>query len=300
MSRRLLIRSLAQRAAAPATPCTEAAPKFVNLPAEQQQQIDAYLDILLEWNKKLNLISRAVTEKSEAYSRHVDDSLALLPAIDRCLAQQRQYLEQHPPRADAEQQQWQPRRNSRGSNSSSSDARPYKATATGGPRVVDVGSGAGLPGIILAIVRPEWEVTLLDSLQKRCKFTQAAVEAAGLTNVRVHCARAELAGRDPALRDQYDLAVARAVAELRVLAELCLPLVRTGGHWVAAKGAAPQDEVAGAKTAVIKVGGKLLGLEEVDSEGPEGPRTAVLVRKACPTPHQYPREPGVPGRKPLC
>jgi hypothetical protein len=75
------------------------------------------------------------------------------------------------------------------------------------------------------------------------------------------------AGREPALRDQYDLAVARAVAELRVLAELCLPLVRTGGHWVAAKGAAPQDEVAGAKTAVIKVGGKLLGLEEVDSGG---------------------------------
>jgi 16S rRNA G527 N7-methylase RsmG len=99
---------------------------------------------------------------------------------------------------------------------------------------------------------------------------------------------------------QYDLAVARAVAETRVLAELCLPLVRPPlGIWVAAKGAAPDAEVRAAGNALAKVGGRLLGVELVESWAPEGQRTAVVVAKARPTPAKYPRAPGTPGRKPL-
>lgn len=106
------------------------------------------------------------------------------------------------------------------------------------------------------------------------------MEAAGLTNVRVLWARAEDAGQAPALRQAHDLAIARAVAELRVLAELCLPLVRRGGHWVAAKGPSPADEVAAAGPAIGRLGGRLLGVHEVDSGGRWGcsaQRRAVLL-----------------------
>ena len=143
------------------------------------------------------------------------------------------------------------------------------------------------------------------------------------------------AGQSPALRQRHDLAIARAVAELRVLAELCLPLVRVGGHWVAAKGAGPGGEVAAAAGALGRLGGKLAAVEEVDSgagevvrvvlgavtglrscsnfrtaacccpccaaraESADGRRTAVVVLKAKSTPDLYPRKPGVPGKKPL-
>lgn len=107
------------------------------------------------------------------------------------------------------------------------------------------------------------------------------------------------AGQSPALRQTHDVAIARAVCEMRVLAELCLPLVRVGGHWVAAKGAAPTTELAAAQTAIARLGGKVVDVEEVDSESPEGRRTAIVVAKPKATPAQYPRKPGMPSKKPL-
>ncbi|PSC68202.1 calcium-translocating P-type PMCA-type [Micractinium conductrix] len=286
-----------------------AAPKYAGLSAEQQRQVDAYLDILLDWNQRMNLT--AVNDPGEALERHVNDSLALLPAIERCLAEQAEQRSQRRERRGSTQQAapsqefaaWE--RAGRAPPPAAAAPRPATdaadaaAEAVAAPRLIDVGSGAGLPGIILAIARPEWEITLLDSLQKRCKFTEAAAEAAGVANVRVHWGRAEDAGQDPRLRQRHDVVIARAVAELRVLAELCLPLARVGGHWVAAKGTAPTAEVGGAKAAITKLGGALLGVEDVDSESPEGRRTAVVVAKAKATPAQYPRKPGVPSKKPL-
>lgn len=203
----------------------------------------------------------AIRDREEAYIRHVDDSLALLPALDACVE--------------------------------------ATAAAAAGVTLIDVGSGAGIPGIILAVARPHWRVTLLDSLQKRCAFAAEAAAAAGVANVSVECARAEDAGRNPALRERHTLVVARAVAELRVLAELCLPLAVVGGHWVAAKGASPQAEVGAGLAAVAQLGGRLVGVQEVDSMAPEGRRTAVIVLKERSTPAMFPRRPGTPKKQPL-
>eukprot|EP00775_Hariotina_reticulata_P014196 gene14196-14339_t len=121
----------------------------------------------------------------------------------------------------------------------------------------------------------------------------------GLHNVVVVWCRAEEGGHRLYLRERHDLAVARAVAELRVLAELCLPFVKPGGTWVAAKGANPQEEVAAAGPALARLGGRLVGVEEVQSWAPEGQRTAVVVAKEGPTPSKYPRVAGTPSKKPL-
>ncbi|PNH00601.1 Ribosomal RNA small subunit methyltransferase G [Tetrabaena socialis] len=130
-------------------------------------------------------------------------------------------------------------RGARGGSDPGSGPEPGRGPAASF-RVVDVGTGAGLPGMVLAAARPQWKVTLLDSLRKRCDFLRQAAAVAGLTNVEVVWCRAEEGGQRPDLRQAYDLAVARAVAESRVLAELCLPFVRVGGTWVASKGPNPE------------------------------------------------------------
>lgn len=152
----------------------------------------------------------------------------------------------------------------------------------------------------LAIARPHWDVTMLDSLSKRCTFVDGAVDALDLHNARALWSRAEDAGQLPLHRQQYDVVVARAVAELRVLAELCLPFAKVArGVWVAAKGPAPDAEVAAARGALRTLGGELQGVVEVASHSAEGPRTAVVVRKVKVTPKQYPRKPGTPSKRPL-
>lgn len=152
----------------------------------------------------------------------------------------------------------------------------------------------------LAIARPHWDVTMLDSLAKRCTFVDGAVGALGLSNARALWSRAEDAGQLPQHRQRYDVVVARAVAELRVLAELCLPFAKAPrGVWVAAKGPGPDAEVAAARGALRTLGGELVAVVEVASHSAEGARTAVVVRKHKATPKQYPRKPGTPSKKPL-
>mmetsp|Transcript_21776 Transcript_21776/g.56784 ORF Transcript_21776/g.56784 Transcript_21776/m.56784 type:complete len:177 (+) Transcript_21776:301-831(+) len=166
-------------------------------------------------------------------------------------------------------------------------------------RVIDVGTGAGLPGMVLAVMRPHWQVTLLDSLRKRCDFLTRAAEVAGVQNVSVVWSRAEEGGRREELRDTFDLAVARAVAETRVLSELCLPFVRAGGLWIAAKGPDPKAEVDAASRALQLLHSRLVCVSEVASASAEGPRTALVVHKERPTPAKYPRAPGTPNKLPL-
>lgn len=162
-----------------------------------------------------------------------------------------------------------------------------------------MGSGAGLPGLVLAIARPDWQITLLDSLTKRTRFLEAAVAALGLANVSVVCVTAEDAARQPQLRDSFHVVTARAVAETRILAELCLPFVRPGGLWVAPKGADPATELEAGASALQQLGGELVGVPRVNSVGPWGQRTAILVRKVQPTPEAYPRSAGRPRKRPL-
>ena len=141
---------------------------------------------------------------------------------------------------------------------------------------------------------------LLDSLRKRCDFVQGAVAGLGISNAKTLWGRAETLGQDAEHREVYDMAVARAVADMRILSELCLPFVRTGGRFVAAKGPDPSRELQLSINAFELLGGSLLGVEEVDSMSESGrPRTAVVVQKIMDTPRKYPRREGLPSKRPL-
>ena len=168
-----------------------------------------------------------------------------------------------------------------------------------GARVVDVGTGAGLPGLALKIARPDLRVTLADSVGKKVQFLAHMIERLGLTDtVAVH-ARAEELGRDRAHRAAYDVAVARAVADLAVLAEYLLPLVRIGGTAIAQKGAHGEEEVARAVKAIRTLGGGPPRLTVYRLPGLDDPRSLVLIPKTRPTPPAYPRRPGLPSQSPL-
>lgn len=166
-----------------------------------------------------------------------------------------------------------------------------------GRRVIDVGSGAGFPGLPLLIARPELELTLLDSLDKRVKFLRQLCEKLGFEGVDCLHARAEEAPRE--LRESFDLAVSRAVARLDMLLELCLPFVRPGGLFIAMKGPEPEEELRQAGRAAALLGGKLLRTAKYTVPGTDITHSAVLVRKLSPTPPKYPRRWGQIKNKPL-
>ncbi|KAG4203674.1 hypothetical protein ERO13_A05G415200v2 [Gossypium hirsutum] len=231
---------------------TRSSSYFETLNSRQKDQIHLYVDALLQWNQ-MNLT--AVNEVNEVMERHIEDSLAIIPPI------QNSYISS--------------------CNNSFDNLR-----------IVDVGSGAGLPGLVLAVACPGWEVTLVESMNKRCLFLEHAVSLIGLSNVQVVRERAEKLGQDSNFRERFDVAVARAVAEMKVLAEYCLPLVRVGGLFVAAKGHNPQDEVKSAERATKLMGASVLQLCSVESHSPHGQRTAIICFKNRPTPRKYPRDPG--------
>ena len=168
-----------------------------------------------------------------------------------------------------------------------------------GARVADIGTGAGVPGIPLAIMRPDLRVVLVDSLRKRTVFLTEAVERLGLANVEVVWSRAEDLGHKPEFRERYDVVLARAVAALNVLAELCLPLVKPGGAFLALKGPRGQEELAQAQTAIALLGGG--GATLLEAELPLQPELRAILRinKRKPTPAKYPRKAGLPERTPL-
>lgn len=166
------------------------------------------------------------------------------------------------------------------------------------PSLIDVGSGAGFPGLPLKIIWPGTRVVMSDSVGKKTAFLRYIVTALGLGNVEVVTARAETLGHDPAHREQYDGVVARAVADLAVLSEYCLPLCRFHGRFVAPKGASGATEAAGARRAINRLGGKLERIVAVDLPDLD-PRTLVVVQKVRPTPADLPRPTGVLGKQPL-
>jgi len=163
-------------------------------------------------------------------------------------------------------------------------------------KVVDVGSGGGLPGLPLKIVRPDLDLTLIEADQDKAAFLEHACAQLGLQGVRVVARRAEDAGHDPVFREAFDVAVARALAPLPVLVELCLGLVRVGGRLLAQK---TENEATGtAERAIEIMGGTLVGVHASPSSARrEG--TVVVIDKTRETPDGYPRRPGIPNRKPL-
>jgi 16S rRNA (guanine527-N7)-methyltransferase len=210
-----------------------------------EAQLRRFLELLLETNRSFNLT--AITDPDEAWSKHVLDSLTLLP-----------------------------------------DLRELAAES----RVIDVGSGGGLPALPLAIALPALHFTLLEATAKKARFLETTAAALGLGNVSVVCDRAETFGHGPD-REGFDAATSRAVSRLPVLLELTLPLLRKGGLSLAIKGEQAAAEVAEAKNAL-----QVLRAQVEDTR-----RTAtgvvVRIRKQGPTPQKYPRRPGEPKRAPL-
>ena len=230
----------------------------VSLDAPAADRFERYAEILRDWNGRVNLT--AIVDDEGIATRHFVDSLSLAPRLREALS-----------------------------------ARPSGAPAL---RLVDVGSGAGFPGLPLAIAFPELSTTLVDSLGKRVAFLDAVIADLRLPNVATRHARAEDAAREPALRGTFDFATARAVASLPVLCEYCLPFLRPGGLFCAMKGRADED-VLPLGRAFALLGGEPGPIDRFELPGTDMQRTLVFVHKTRPTPAAYPRKAGKPEKEPL-
>lgn len=165
--------------------------------------------------------------------------------------------------------------------------------------LIDVGTGAGFPGIPLKILFPNLNVTLLDSLNKRLLFLEDVIDELDLDNIKTVHSRAEEAGRMKNLRENYDLCVSRAVANLSTLSEYCLPLVKVGGNFISYKAGEVEDEINSAIHAINKLGGKIKRVEEFSLPDSDISRSFVIIEKVNETSNFYPRKPGTPNKKPL-
>lgn len=218
-----------------------------------------YYRELVTWNERLNLTS--ITAYDEVQTKHFLDCLVSLPLIAEELGTGL------PP------------------------AKPL--------RLLDVGTGAGFPGIPLKIVTPAIDLTLMDGTQKKIAFLEQLVEKLGLTPARVVHGRAEELGRNPEYREQYDLVTARAVAPLTTLVEYLLPLVRPGGLAVVFKGPSAPQEFMEARRAIKVLGGEAARLAPVEVPFLAERRFVLLVKKIAPTPAQYPRGQGLARKRPI-
>lgn len=233
----------------------------LELSDDERAALGRYLHLLLETNKRFNLT--AIREPGEAWMRHILDSLTLLPQLP---AAEQADAADDPPRPEM--------------------------------TLIDVGTGGGLPGIVLAIVLADWRVTLLEATGKKARFCEQAAGALGLGNVTVVNDRAEAAGRQREHRQRYAIAVARAVGPMRVMLEYTLPLVRVGGRVLAMKGQRVTDELDEAGDALMTLGGGNVELYDAWPDSDWG-GAIVSIEKVAATPKAYPRRPGEPKANPL-
>ena len=166
-------------------------------------------------------------------------------------------------------------------------------------KIIDIGTGAGFPGIPLKIAFPQLKITLMDSLNKRIKFLNEVIEQLGLKEITAVHSRAEDLGRDKDYREKYDLSVSRAVANLSTLSEYCMPFVKPGGFFISYKSGKIEEELSSAKHAVFLLGGKVNRIESFTLDGAEAERTLIKIEKVSEISKRYPRKAGVPGKEPL-
>lgn len=165
--------------------------------------------------------------------------------------------------------------------------------------VIDVGTGAGFPGIPLKIAKDGLNVTLLDSLAKRLNFLNEVIDNLNLKNIKTVHARAEDGGKDDGLREKFDVAVSRAVANLSTLSELCLPFVKVGGYFVSMKGPGAEEEISNAKNAIKILGGEIERVVPYDIPTTDLQHNLVIIKKISPIPQKYPRNAPKPAKQPL-
>lgn len=165
--------------------------------------------------------------------------------------------------------------------------------------LIDVGTGAGFPGLPLKIFYPSLKLTLLDSLNKRVKFLQLVVDELGLKDVEVIHARSEEAARNKKYREKFDLATARAVARLPIICEYCLPFVKDGGTFIALKGRQYEEEATQAQKAIKILGGEIADIMPVKLPEIDDKRAVIYIKKIKSTPKTYPRKAGTPERNPI-
>lgn len=223
----------------------------LNLNDIQISQLLNYKEILIEWNKKINLT--AIVKEEDILIKHFLDSLSCVKLSH------------------------------------------FKNNI----KIIDVGTGAGFPGIPIHIYYPNIKITLLDSLQKRINFLQEVYKSINLENIQFVHGRAEDYGSNGNYREKYDIAVARAVAELRVLSEYCLPFVKVGGYFICQKGPNVEGELEKSEKALSILGGEVV--EKIDVKLPfrDIHHNIVVIKKTKQTPTKYPRKAGTPTKKPL-
>ncbi len=174
-----------------------------------------------------------------------------------------------------------------------------KKSAGNSFRLIDVGTGAGIPGIPLKILRPEIRLVLLDATAKKARFLEHIIAHLGLDGVEIAVGRAEEVAHQPDYREQFEAVLSRAVADLPALVELTLPFCAVGGRFIAQKKGDIDDEVNQASRAIDRLGGKLVGVEKIDLPEFADQRRLVIIDKVAPTPEKYPRRPGIPVKRPL-
>lgn len=223
----------------------------IALTDKQKQQFDKFYELLVEWNKVMNLTG--ITEYEEVNEKHFVDSLSIVKAINM---------------------------------------ENVKS-------VIDVGTGAGFPGIPLKIAFPHLKVVLLDSLNKRINFLNTVIAELGLTDIKTIHGRAEDYAKQTEYREKFDLCVSRAVANLSTLSEYCLPYVSVDGMFVPYKSGEIDEELENSKKAVKILGGKIENVVKFQLPGTEIGRSFVKVRKIANTNKKYPRKAGLPAKEPL-
>jgi len=221
----------------------------VTLNKEQLEKLYSYMNLLIEWNEKINLT--AITEPEEIIQKHFIDSLTISKFIQ-----------------DKES-------------------------------VIDVGTGAGFPGIPLKIARSSVNITLLDALNKRLIFLNEVIDKNSLKDIQTIHFRAEEVGKNKKFREKFDVTTSRAVAALNILAEYMLPLVKVGGRCICMKGSNLVEEIENSKNAIQILGGEIEKVEEFKLPNSDMNRTIVIIKKIKETPAKYPRKAGTPSKEPL-
>ena len=223
----------------------------IRLTDVQKRQFDRYYELLIEWNRVMNLTG--ITEYDEVNLKHFTDSLTIVRI------------------------------------------KEMKNVST----MIDVGTGAGFPGIPIKIAFPHIKVTLLDSLNKRVKFLNKVVEELDLKDVVTLHGRAEDYAKKEEYREKFDLCASRAVANLSTLSEYCLPFIKKGGCFVSYKSADSDEEIKMSEKALDILGGKIEKIDKFTLPGSDMGRALVMIEKVKNTPRKYPRKAGVPSKEPL-